>query len=32
VTNPLSNSKFLVIQFDQRDASLTVLNSLGYSA
>ncbi|GII33505.1 hypothetical protein [Planotetraspora mira] len=32
MTNPLSNSEYLVIQFDQRDGSLVVLESLGYSA
>jgi hypothetical protein len=31
-SNPLSRMEFLVIGFDQRDASLTVVNSLGYSA
>ncbi len=30
--NPLSQSEFLVIGFDPRDASLTVLDSLGYTA
>ena len=30
--NPLSRTEFLVVGFDARDASLTVLNSLGYSA
>jgi hypothetical protein len=30
--NPLSQSEFLVLGFDPRDASLTVLGSLGYSA
>jgi len=30
--NPLSRTEFLVVGFDPRDASLTVLNSLGYSA
>lgn len=28
----LSKTEFLVIGFDSRDASLTVLNSMGYSA
>jgi hypothetical protein len=30
--NPLSLSEFLVIGFDPRDASLTVLDNLGYAA
>jgi hypothetical protein len=30
--SPLSRNEFLVIGFDPRDASLTVLDSLGYSA
>jgi hypothetical protein len=30
--NPLARTEFLVVGFDSRDASLTVLNNLGYSA
>ena len=29
---PLSRSEYLVIEFDPRNASLTVLDSIGYSA
>lgn len=30
-SNPLSQTEFLVVGFDPRNASLTVLDSLGYS-
>jgi hypothetical protein len=32
VSSPLANSEFLVLRFDRRDASLHVLDNLGYSA
>ncbi|PZG09152.1 hypothetical protein [Nonomuraea aridisoli] len=30
--SPLAASEFLVIQFDRRDASLVVIDNVGYSA